>query len=98
MEDVAWSLEVLAEATTLVVRHVRHSWAGLRTFAPDRVPAVGWAADGPGFCWLVGQGGAGIKTAPALAAIAAAIVDDGAWPDAVTALGVGPADLDPDRF
>ena len=67
MEDVAWSLEMLAEATTLEVRHVRSSWAGLRTFTADRVPAVGWDADAPGFCWLVGQGGAGIKTAPAIA-------------------------------
>ena len=42
MEDVAWALEMLAEATTLDARHVRSSWAGLRTFTPDRVPAVGW--------------------------------------------------------
>jgi D-arginine dehydrogenase len=98
MEDVAWSLDVLAEVTTLEVRHVRRSWAGLRTFTPDRAPAVGWAVDGPGFLWLVGQGGAGIKTAPAMAAVAAAIVDDGPWPDALTELGVGPADLAPARF
>ena len=81
MEDVAWALEMLAEATTLEVRHVRSSWAGLRTFAPDRVPVVGWDARRARLLWLVGQGGAGIKTAPAMAPRSAAIVDDGTWPD-----------------
>jgi D-arginine dehydrogenase len=88
MEDVAWGLEMLHEATTLAVRSVRRSWAGLRTFAPDRIPVVGWARDRPGFCWLVGQGGAGIKTAPAMAAAVAAVVGDLEWPSALTALGV----------
>jgi glycine/D-amino acid oxidase-like deaminating enzyme len=45
------------------------SWAGLRTFAPDRVPVIGWGA--PGFFWLAGQGGYGFQTAPAAAALAA---------------------------
>ena len=88
MEDVAWGIEMLHEATTLTVRSVRRSWAGLRTFAPDRIPVVGWAPDRPGFCWVVGQGGAGIKTAPAIAAAVAAIVGDLAWPADLTALGV----------
>ena len=57
MEDVAWALEMLNQATTLDARHVRSSWAGLRTFTADRVPAVGWEPDVPGFLWLVGQGG-----------------------------------------
>ena len=98
MEDVAWALEMLAEATTLDVRHVRSSWAGLRTFTADRIPAAGWDPDAPRFCWLVGQGGAGIKTAPALATVVASVVADTAWPDEVAALGVGPADLAPARL
>lgn len=97
-EDVAWSLDVLAETVGLEVRHVRRAWAGLRTFTSDRAPAVGWDAAAPGFCWLVGQGGAGIKTAPAMAAAAAAIVGERDWPDDLTALGVGPDDLSPGRF
>jgi D-arginine dehydrogenase len=98
MEDVAWALEMFAEATTLDVRHVRSSWAGLRTFTPDRVPAAGWDPDAPGFCWLVGQGGAGIKTAPALAAAVAAVVDGRPWPAELVALGVDAASLSPARF
>ena len=72
--DVALALDRLWEATTLPVRSVRRAWAGLRTFAPDRVPVAGFAPDAPGFYWLVGQGGGGIKTAPALAALVAADV------------------------
>jgi D-arginine dehydrogenase len=98
MEDVAWALEMLAEATTLDVRHVRTSWAGLRTFTADRLPAVGWDRDAPGFCWLVGQGGAGIKTAPALAAAVAAVVTDKPWPEQLVALGVDADTLSPTRF
>jgi D-arginine dehydrogenase len=98
MEDVAWALEMLGEATTLDVRHVRSSWAGLRTFTTDRLPAVGWDPDAPGFCWLVGQGGAGIKTAPALATAVAAIVGSATWPAELTALGVDADQLSPARF
>lgn len=98
MEDVAWALEMLNEATTLDVRHVRASWAGLRTFAPDRLPVIGWDPDVPRFCWLVGQGGAGIKTSPALATAVATIVGDDPWPEELSALGVEAGDLAPRRF
>ena len=71
-EDVALALERVNEATTLALRHVRATWAGLRTFAPDHNPVVGFGADG--FCWLAGQGGYGMQTAPAMAVLAAAVV------------------------
>jgi D-arginine dehydrogenase len=98
MEDVAWALDVLRETITLDVRSVRRQWAGLRTFGPDRVPAVGWDREVEAFFWLVGQGGAGIKTAPALAAVTASLVGDASWPPALEELGVGRVDLDPARF
>ncbi len=98
MEDVAWALEMLAEATTFDVRHVRSSWAGLRTFTADRLPAVGWDPDAAGFCWLVGQGGAGIKTAPAMAAAVVSIVSGVPWPQELTALGVDAGQLSPARL
>ena len=74
------------------------SWAGLRTFAPDRLPVIGWDPDAPRFCWLVGQGGAGIKTSPALAGAVAAIVGGTPWPPELAALGVLAEDLAPQRF
>ena len=46
-----------------------HSWAGLRSFVADRTPVAGFAADAEGFFWLAGQGGYGVQTSPAMAAI-----------------------------
>ena len=54
-----------------------HSWAGLRSFAPDRTPTAGFAADAPGFFWLAGQGGYGVQTAPALAELTRALCSGG---------------------
>ncbi|MFT6557708.1 NAD(P)/FAD-dependent oxidoreductase [Sneathiella sp.] len=62
------------EATTLSVNRLEHSWAGLRTFAADRTPVVGFAPDAQGFFWLAGQGGYGIQTAPALSKLAASLL------------------------
>jgi D-arginine dehydrogenase len=75
----AWADDmVLAEglyryesAVTLPVTRVERSWAGLRTFAPDRTPVVGFSGEAEGFFWLAGQGGYGIQTAPALSQLTA---------------------------
>jgi D-arginine dehydrogenase len=97
-EDIARAMDALAEATTLGARSVRHHWAGLRTFAPDRVPVLGPDPEVPTFVWLVGQGGAGIKTAPAMAACVRSTIDGSDWPDALTTLAVTAADLSPARL
>jgi D-arginine dehydrogenase len=97
-EDIARAMDALGEATTLGARSVRHHWAGLRTFAPDRLPVLGPDTDVPTFVWLVGQGGAGIKTAPAMAACVRSTIDGSDWPEALTALGVTAADLSPARL
>jgi D-arginine dehydrogenase len=74
---------------------VERSWAGLRSFLPDRTPAAGFAADAGGFFWLAGQGGYGVQTAPALAAIARHLVTGGgAAPDAALLAALAPARLD----
>ena len=72
--DVALGIERVNEATTLGLRSVVSSWAGLRTFAPDRVPVVGEDPRRSGLFWLVGQGGYGIQTAPAVARCLAGLV------------------------
>jgi D-arginine dehydrogenase len=56
------------------VRRLEHSWAGLRTFAPDRLPVYGWDAHVDGLFWCAGQGGFGIQTAPAAGEMAAALL------------------------
>lgn len=78
--DIALGIERISETTDLTIRSVRSSWAGLRTFTSDRTPAVGFDAAVEGFFWLVGQGGSGIKTAPALAEYSASLILDNAVP------------------
>lgn len=96
--DVARAVDALAEATTLEVRGVRRAWAGLRTFAPDRVPVVGRDPDLPSFCWAAGLGGYGIKTAPAVGVLVAGAVTRTRLPRAALAAGVDPAAYDPARL
>ncbi len=56
------------------VTRVLATWAGLRTFSPDRAPVIGFAPGTPGFFWLAGQGGYGFQSAPAAARLAADLV------------------------
>jgi D-arginine dehydrogenase len=91
--DVAIAIDRIQTATTLEIRHVTTAWAGLRTFAPDRKPVVGWDPDTPGFFWLAGQGGFGIMTSPAMAATSSALITGNEIPE-----GLDPSRLSPDRF
>jgi len=72
--DVAIGIDRMQQALDIPVRRVEHSWAGLRTFSPDRSLAFGWEDTVPGFFWCVGQGGYGIQTAPAAGALVTAMV------------------------
>jgi D-arginine dehydrogenase len=96
--DVARAVDRVNAAITVRLRSVATTWAGLRTFAPDRVPVAGWDATRPGLFWLAGQGGYGIQLAPALAALAAALVRGDGVPAGLLADGVDPAALEPARF
>ncbi|HST35826.1 MAG TPA: FAD-binding oxidoreductase [Allosphingosinicella sp.] len=70
--DVAIAIDRLEQAVDWRVERVEHAWAGLRSFAPDRLPVYGFGA--PGFFWCAGQGGFGIQTAPAASQMAAALL------------------------
>jgi len=72
--DVAMAVHRVEEVLDINVEKVEHRWAGLRTFAADGSPVVGWDPALEGFFWLAGQGGYGIQMAPALARLAAAQV------------------------
>ncbi len=96
--DVALAVERIESATTLRIDRLRHRWAGLRTFAADRSPVVGFCAGAPGFFWLAGQGGYGIQTAPAMARAAAALIRGEPLPEDLRALGLAAADVSPARF
>ena len=95
--DVARAIDVIDQWTTLELRHVRTTWAGLRTFAADRTLVAGFDTAAPGFFWLAGQGGYGIQTAPGLARAAAGLLLDGELPPDLIAAGLTQAELAPDR-
>jgi D-arginine dehydrogenase len=96
--EIARAIDAINELTTLDIRHVRASWAGLRTFVADRSPVVGYDALVPGLFWYAGQGGYGIQLAAALARTGAALVRGSVLPDDVAALGVTAAALAPQRL
>lgn len=50
------------------------SWAGLRTFAPDRVLVIGPDVLEPSFVWLAGQGGYGFQTSAAASQLVADLI------------------------
>jgi D-arginine dehydrogenase len=72
--DMAIALDRFEQMTSFAIRRLSSKWAGLRTFAPDRLPVIGPDPAEPGFFWCVGQGGWGIQTAPAAAEMGAAIL------------------------
>lgn len=80
-----------ANVTEPVTRPIA-SWAGLRSFAPDRQLVIGFAPDQPSFFWLAGQGGYGMQTSPAASQLAADLIA-GHTPsiDAETVAALSPA-------
>ena len=72
--EVAIGVDRFEKATGLDIRHVNHRWAGLRTFAPDRVFVAGFDPRSEGFFWLAGQGGYGVQSAPAMAHMTTSLI------------------------
>jgi D-arginine dehydrogenase len=95
--DVAVLVDRLTRVTTLQVPRIHARWAGLRSFVADKTIVAGFDDEAPGFFWLAGQGGYGIQTAPAVARVAAALINGGAVPVDVADLGVDAAALSPRR-
>lgn len=90
--DVAIAIDRFERAVSWPIRRVERRWAGLRSFAPDRLPVYGFDPASPRFFWCAGQGGFGIQTAPAAARMAADLL-----------LGRAPGEVNPvpylpDRF
>jgi D-arginine dehydrogenase len=96
--DIAVCVDRLERATLISVRRVLSSWAGLRTFAGDRTPVVGYDPRCAAFFWLAGQGGYGIQTAPALSEVAAALALREPVPAHVRAEGFDAGTLRPQRL
>jgi D-arginine dehydrogenase len=88
--DVATAIHRFEGAMDWRVAALEHKWAGLRSFAPDRLPVYGWDPRVEGFFWCAGQGGFGIQTAPAAAKLAAAVLLGRAPDPAVAAIDPAP--------
>jgi len=72
--DIAIAVDRMQQALDIEVRRVEHSWAGLRSFTPDRSLAFGFDGEAEGFMWCVGQGGYGIQTSPAAGQLIANLI------------------------
>ena len=96
--DVALGIERINAVTTLSITSVDRAWAGLRSFVVDHRPVNGWDPDLPGFYWLAGQGGYGIKTSPAMARFAAGMIRDGVPPADLLGAGVGAEEIGVERL
>lgn len=95
---LAEGIERFQQATGIEVTRVEHTWGGLRSFVPDGNPVVGYDAEVADFFWLVGQGGYGIETSPALSRLAAALVMKEAIPADILDQGLDVRALSTDRF
>jgi len=86
---LAEGLDRYAQNVTTPVTRLLSSWAGLRTFAPDRTLVLGPDPHDRQFIWCAGQGGYGMQSAPAASQLLADLLS-GASPqipaDAVAAL------------
>ncbi|MBV9740804.1 MAG: FAD-binding oxidoreductase [Hyphomicrobiales bacterium] len=92
--DVAIAIDRMQQALDIEVRRVEHSWAGLRSFTPDRSLAIGWDPKVEGFFWSVGQGGYGIQTSPAQGRLVAALINEGELAEELSFAAL----VDPARF
>jgi D-arginine dehydrogenase len=90
--DIATAIDRLEQVVDWPIERVERSWAGLRTFAPDRLPVFGFDPRQAGFFWCAGQGGFGIQTAPAAAMLCAGLIQE------QPGLDLDPAPFDPARF
>lgn len=94
--DVAVAIDRFQSVVDWPIEAVERKWAGLRSFAPDRIPVYGFDPDAAGFFWCAGQGGFGIQTAPAAAKLAASLLL-GREPDPMVA-HIDPQPFAPNRF
>ncbi len=96
--EIARCIDALNATTTLNIRSIRSPWAGQRTFAPDRIPVVGFDPQVEGLFWYAGLGGYGMQTAPALSRTGAALVRHEPIPIDLADEGVRAGDLGPARL
>jgi D-arginine dehydrogenase len=94
--DVALAIDRMSHVVDWKIDAVERKWAGLRSFAPDRLPVYGYDPANAAFFWCTGQGGFGIQTAPAAAKLCVSLIERRPLdPDIAP---IDPARFAPDRF
>ncbi|HEY7851358.1 MAG TPA: FAD-dependent oxidoreductase [Caulobacteraceae bacterium] len=96
--DIAVCVARVQAAANIPVHRVARAWAGLRTFAPDSIPVIGYDPRTDGFFWFAGQGGYGMQTAPAAARLGAALALRRGAPTELADRGVNAEEFSPARF
>lgn len=84
--DIAIAIDRFEQVVDWRIAAVERRWAGLRTFAADRLPVIGFDRTAPDFFWYAGQGGFGIQTAPAAAMLGSSLLRGVAPPEPVAAI------------
>lgn len=95
---LAEGIDRFQQAIDIPVERVEHSWGGLRSFVPDGNPVCGYEQNIESFFWLIGQGGYGIQTSPALSRLAAALIRHEPAPRDIIEAGLDVQALSPDRL
>lgn len=91
---LAMGLARYEEMVTEPVTRMIANWAGLRSFAPDRVPVIGFDTADRTFFWLAGQGGYGFQSSDGASRLTATLITgqaEGFSPELI-------ASLSPARF
>lgn len=97
--DIAYAADFAQQALDgMAVKTIPHSWAGLRTFAPDATPVIGFDETAPGFFWCAGQGGHGIQIAPAVAQLSASLIQRNQAISSINSVPFDPQWVSPARF
>lgn len=71
---VAEAIDRFERVADWKIQALERRWAGLRSFALDRLPVYGRDPRCENFAWFAGQGGYGIQTAPAAARLTAQVL------------------------
>lgn len=96
--DIAMTVDRIERATTMQIKRIQRSWAGLRSFVGDRSTVCGYDPNVEGLFWCAGQGGYGIQTSYGMGRATAALATGKGLPTEIASLGVTKEDLGPERL
>ena len=96
--DIAIAMDRFLAVVDLDIKSINHSWAGLRTFAPDKTFVVGFDPIAKGFFWLAGQGGYGVQSSPGMSQLARHLILQSALPTGYERIKASVEAVSPTRF